>query len=75
MKIYEKPMAIIEAIEVEDVITASTSKAVSEAEVDALYNRLSNCPVPSVPVYGRQPIFTCNNGCGCGNNGLYGTSF
>ena len=38
-------------------------------EVDALYNRLSNCPVPSVPVYGRQPIFTCPNnnyGCGCG---------
>lgn len=37
------------------------------AEVDALYNRLSNCPVPTVPVYGRQPIFTCNNNCGCGN--------
>ena len=37
-------------------------------EVDALYNRLSNCPVPTVPVYGKQPIFTCgNNGCGCGN--------
>lgn len=37
-------------------------------EVDALYNRLSNCPVPTVPVYGRQPIFTCNSnqGCGCG---------
>lgn len=37
-------------------------------EVDALYNRLSNCPVPTVPVYGRQPIFTCgnDNGCGCG---------
>ena len=25
-------------------------------EVDALYNRLSNCPVPTVPVYGRQQI-------------------
>lgn len=38
-------------------------------EVDQLYNRLSNCPVPSTPVYGRTPIFTCNNGgCGCGNN-------
>lgn len=40
-------------------------------EVDALYNRLSNCPVPTTPVYGRTPIFTCNNngcGCGCGNN-------
>lgn len=36
-------------------------------EVDALYNRLSSCPVPTTPVYGRTPIFTCNNGCGCGN--------
>lgn len=38
------------------------------AEVDALYNRLSNCPVPSTPVYGRTPIFTCNNGCACNGN-------
>lgn len=38
------------------------------SEVDALYNRLNNCPVPTTPVYGRTPIFTCNsnNGCGCG---------
>ena len=41
-------------------------------ETDALYNRLKNCPVPSMPVYGTTPIFTCNgnNGCGCGNNGF-----
>lgn len=39
-------------------------------EVDALYNRLNSCPVPSTPVFGRTPIFTCNgnNGCGCGFN-------
>ena len=40
-------------------------------EVDALYNRLNSCPVPTTPVYGRTPIFSCNNngcGCGCGNN-------
>ena len=39
-------------------------------EVDALYNRLNSCPVPTTPVYGRTPIFTCgcNTGCGCGNN-------
>ena len=38
-------------------------------EVDALYNRLNTCPVPTTPVYGRTPIFTCNNGgCGCGAN-------
>lgn len=36
-------------------------------EVDDLYNRLSQCPVPTTPVYGRTPIFTCNNGCGCGS--------
>jgi len=38
-------------------------------EVDALYNRLNSCPVPTTPVYGRTPIFTCggqNVGCGCG---------
>lgn len=41
-------------------------------EVDNLYNRLNTCPVPTTPVYGRTPIFTCggNNGgfagCGCG---------
>lgn len=41
-------------------------------EVDALYNRLSSCPVGTVPVFGNQPIWTCasnvanNNGCGCG---------
>ena len=36
-------------------------------EVDQLYNRLNSCPVPSTPVYGKTPIFTCGgNGCGCG---------
>lgn len=42
--------------------------------VDSLYNRLMNCPIPTEPVYGRQPIFTCpnnNNGCGCGCNGNF----
>jgi type I site-specific restriction-modification system R (restriction) subunit len=42
-------------------------------EVDALYNRLNTCPVPTTPVYGRTPIFTCpqqvnNCGCGCGGS-------
>ena len=38
-------------------------------EVDALYNRLKNCPVGTTPVYGNQPIFTCPNSmnaCACG---------
>lgn len=41
-------------------------------EVDQLYNRLNSCPVPTTPVYGRTPIFSCNGqngscGCGCGS--------
>lgn len=41
-------------------------------EVDALYNRLKNCPVNTVPVAGNTPLFSCNpsfntpGGCGCG---------
>ena len=54
----------------QDVQTAILRQG-QEAEVDALYNRLSNCPIPSMPVYARTPIFTCNSntGCGCGCNG------
>lgn len=44
-------------------------------EVDQLYNRLASCPVPSTPVYGRTPIFTCSQnvagGCGCSGNTFY----
>jgi len=38
------------------------------AEVDALYDRLNSCPVSTVPVYGKTPIFGCSGstGCGCG---------
>ena len=35
-------------------------------EVDALYNRLNDCPVGTMPVYGKQPIFTCGQNSGCG---------
>jgi hypothetical protein len=52
--------------------TAQTAQILAgqTAEIDGVYNRLKNCPVPSMPVYGNTPIFTCNGnnaGCGCGN--------
>lgn len=40
-------------------------------EVDALYNRLNSCPVPTTPVFGRTPIFQCNQNSGCGCNGSF----
>ena len=35
-----------------------------------LVAELRSCPIPAQPVYGNQPIFSCNgnNGCGCGFN-------
>lgn len=47
--------------------TAQTAQILAgqSAEIDGVYNRLKNCPVPSMPVYGNTPIFTCNSGCGC----------
>ena len=36
---------------------------------DAIIGELRSCPIPAQPVYGSQPIFTCNgnsNGFGCG---------
>jgi hypothetical protein len=52
--------------------TAQTAQILAgqAAEIDGVYNRLKNCPVPTTPVYGNQPIFTCpnnNSGCGCGS--------
>lgn len=44
--------------------------AQNSAIINGVYNRLNECPVGTVPVYGEQPIFTCGNnncGCGCGN--------
>ena len=37
--------------------------------INGVYDRLSTCPVGTVPVFGEQPNFRCNNnnnGCGCG---------
>ena len=42
---------------------------------DSIIDELRSCPIPSQPVYGSQPIFTCpnnnNSGCGCGCGGNF----
>lgn len=52
--------------EASQVAQTAAILAGQSAEVDALYNRLNSCPVPTTPVYGRTPIFTCGGNCGCG---------
>lgn len=44
-------------------------RAAQATTANQLVNELRSCPIPSQPVYGNQPIFTCpGNGCGCGCN-------
>ena len=61
---------LMKDLQASQIQQTATLRLGQEAEVDALYNRLNNCPVPTTPVYGRTPIFTCpnNNGCGCNGN-------
>lgn len=49
----------------------ATSQTRQTAEIQSnILTELRSCPIPSMPVYGQTPIFTCNNngGCGCGGN-------
>ena len=53
----------------QDVQTAALRQS-DAVTANELLAELRACPIPSMPVYGQTPIFTCNsgcgNGCGCG---------
>ena len=50
-----------------DVQTAAI-RAGQATTANQLIQEIRSCPIPSMPVYGMTPIFSCNqnNGCGCG---------
>lgn len=51
----------------QDVQTAEL-RANNATTANQLVSELRSCPIPSMPVYGNQAIFSCQNGCGCGCN-------
>ena len=60
-------MANLAASQVAQTAELRTSQA---TVANQLVSELRSCPIPSQPVYGNQPIFTCsgsNSGCGCGS--------
>lgn len=63
-------MATMQASQVAQTAELRTSQA---TVANQLVSELRSCPIPSQPVYGNQPIFTCpnNNSCGCGCNGNF----
>lgn len=63
-------MATMQASQVAQTAELRTSQA---TVANQLVSELRSCPIPSQPVYGNQPIFTCgqqtvNSGCGCNGN-------
>ena len=52
---------------------AASQNAQTASIRNEIINELRSCPIPSQPVYGNTPIFTCgsNNGCGCGGNSFF----
>lgn len=61
----ELQMADLKASQIEQTAQLRAGQELANTE---LLNLLNTCPIPSTPVYGRTPIFTCNSGCGCGNS-------
>ena len=62
--------ANMQASQVAQTAELKTAGAVTASN---LVSELRSCPIPSQPVYGNQPIFTCgqNSGCGCNGNAFY----
>ena len=63
-------MATMQASQVAQTAELRASQATT---ANQLVSELRSCPIPSQPVYGNQPIFTCaqnvaNSGCGCNGN-------
>jgi hypothetical protein len=55
----------------QDVQTAAI-RAGQATTANQLVQELRSCPIPSMPVYGQTPIFTCNqNQCGCNGNTFF----
>ena len=63
---------LMKDLQASQVAQTATLRENNAIVANQLVSELRSCPIPSQPVYGNQPIFTCNgnSGCGCG----YGTS-
>ena len=69
---------LMKDLQASQVAQTADLRANNATVANQLVAELRSCPIPSQPVYGNQPIFTCPNnlnyGCGCGYNNLYGTN-
>ena len=61
---------LMKDLQASQVAQTATLRENNAIVANQLVSELRSCPIPSQPVYGNQPIFTCNgintSGCGCG---------
>lgn len=61
---------LMKDLQASQVAQTADLRANNAVVANQLVSELRSCPIPAQPVYGNQPIFTCqpNYGCGCGYN-------
>lgn len=63
---------LMKDLQASQVAQTADLRANNAVVANQLVAELRSCPIPSQPVYGNQPIFTCpnnlGNSCGCGAN-------
>ena len=63
---------LMKDLQASQVAQTATLRENNAIVANQLVSELRSCPIPSQPVYGNTPIFTCNgintNGCGCNSN-------
>ena len=64
---------LMKDLQASQVAQTADLRANNATVANQLVAELRSCPIPAQPVYGNQPIFTCNgnSGCGCGCNGNF----
>jgi len=61
---------LMKDLQASQIAQTADIRANNATVANQLVSELRSCPIPAQPVYGNQPIFTCNGngGCGCGYN-------
>lgn len=59
-------------LQASQIAQTSQLRLSEEQQFENFYNRLKNCPVNAVSVYGNQPVFSCQPSTSCGCNGYNG---
>ena len=65
---------LMKDLQASQVAQTADLRANNATVANQLVAELRSCPIPSQPVYGNQPIFTCNGNTGCGCSGVIGNT-